>query len=145
MTLHMCTHEDSKLLHNTVEGLPYIHIHMRTTSGCGRLFYLLKYMIRSLTSHFNISMILPLLSARDLDIGPEGFSLRDDISRGMMTRAIWKRQCINLFITYFARTDNMLLPSTRGEVTCYCPSKMLLPRRQITRRKLCLYVIIYYK
>jgi hypothetical protein len=33
---------------------------------------------------------------------------RDDISRGLMTRAIWKRPCINLFITYFARADNML-------------------------------------
>ena len=26
---------------------------------------------------------------------------RDDISRGLMTRAIWKSPCINLFITYF--------------------------------------------
>ena len=29
--------------------------------------------------------ILPLLSARDLDFGPEGFNPRDDISRGLMT------------------------------------------------------------
>jgi hypothetical protein len=36
---------------------------------------------------------------------------RDDISRGLMTRTIWKRSCINLFITYFARVDNMLLAS----------------------------------
>jgi hypothetical protein len=65
---------------------------------------------------------------------------RDDISRGLMTRAIWKRPCINIFITYFARTDNMLLPFTRGHIPCYCPRKMLLPRRrQITRRKLCFY------
>ena len=41
-----------------------------------------------------------------------------------MTRAIWKRPCINLFITYFTRADNMLLPFTRG---------------QITRCKLCFY------
>jgi hypothetical protein len=59
--------------------------------------------------------------------------------RGLMTRAIWKRPCINLFITYFARADNMLLPFTRGQITCYCLRKMLLPRRQITRRKLCFY------
>ena len=26
-----------------------------------------------------------------------------------------------------------------GQITCYCPRKMLLPRRQITRRKLCFY------
>jgi hypothetical protein len=26
-----------------------------------------------------------------------------------------------------------------GQITCYCPRKMLLPRRKITRRKLCLY------
>jgi len=76
--------------------------------------------------------ILPLLSARDLDIGP-------DFSRGLITRAIWKRPCINLFITYFASADNMLLPFTRGQITCYCPRKMLLPQRQITRRKLCFY------
>ena len=66
--------------------------------------------------------ILPLLSAWDLDIDSEGFSPRGDISRGLMTRAIWKRPCINLFVTYFARADNMLLP-----------------RKQITRHKLCFY------
>ena len=43
--------------------------------------------------------ILPLLSARDIDIGP----------------------------------------FTRGQITCYCPRKMLLPREQVTRRKLCFY------
>ena len=26
-----------------------------------------------------------------------------------------------------------------GQITCYCPRKMLLPRRKITRRKLCFY------
>jgi hypothetical protein len=41
---------------------------------------------------------------------------KDDIIRGLMTRAIWKRPCINLFITYFARADNMLLP--RRQITC---------------------------
>ena len=46
--------------------------------------------------------------------------------------------CINLFITYFTWADNMLLPGfTRGQITCYCPRQMLLPRRQVTRRKLC--------
>ena len=33
----------------------------------------------------------------------------------------------------------MSLPFARGQKTCYCPLKMLLPRRQITRRKLCFY------
>jgi hypothetical protein len=60
--------------------------------------------------------ILPLLSAWDLDIGPEDFNPRDDISRGLMTRAIWKRPCINLFIAYLARADNMLLPFPRGQI-----------------------------
>jgi hypothetical protein len=41
-----------------------------------------------------------------------------------------------LFITYFAKADNMLLPFTREQKTYYCPRKMLLPWRQITRRKL---------
>ena len=74
-----------------------------------------------------------------LDIGPEGFSPKDDISRGPMTMATRKRPCTNLFITYFARADDMLLPFTRGQITCYCTRKMLLPRRQITRCKLCFY------
>jgi len=60
--------------------------------------------------------ILLLLSARDLDIDPEGFSPWDDISRGLITTTIWKRSCINLFIAYFARADNMLLPFTRGQI-----------------------------
>ena len=32
---------------------------------------------------------------------PKGFSPRVDIGRGMITVLIWKRACINLFITYF--------------------------------------------
>ena len=31
----------------------------------------------------------------------EGFSPRVDIGRGMITVLIWKKACINLFITYF--------------------------------------------
>ena len=51
---------------------------------------------------------------------------RDDISRGLMTRAIWKNA---MYLSH-------ILP---GQITCYCPRKMLLPRRLITRRKLCFY------
>ena len=32
---------------------------------------------------------------------PEGFRPRFDIGRGMITVLIWKKACINLFITYF--------------------------------------------
>ena len=32
---------------------------------------------------------------------PEGFRPRVDIGRGMITVLIWKKACINLFITYF--------------------------------------------
>ena len=32
---------------------------------------------------------------------PESFSPRVDIGRGMITVLIWKKACINLFITYF--------------------------------------------
>ena len=32
---------------------------------------------------------------------PEGFSQRVDIGRGMITVLMWKKACINLFITYF--------------------------------------------
>jgi hypothetical protein len=62
---------------------------------------------------------LPLISAS-----------RGDISQGLMTRAIWKRPCINLFITYFARANNMLLPFTRGQITCY---KLVLLWAQLTK------------
>ena len=31
------------------------------------------------------------------------------------------------------------IKTTRGQITCYCPRKMLLPRRQIKHRKLCVY------
>ena len=31
------------------------------------------------------------------------------------------------------------IKTTRGQIICYCPRKMLLPRRQITRRKFCFY------
>jgi hypothetical protein len=31
---------------------------------------------------------------------PEGFSPRVDIGRGMITVLVWKKACINLFITY---------------------------------------------
>ena len=58
---------------------------------------------------------------------------------GLITRAIRKRPCINIIITYFARADNMLLPFARMQITCYCPRKMLLPWGKITRRKLCFY------
>jgi hypothetical protein len=37
-----------------------------------------------------------LLSSRETDISP-----RVDIGPGMITVLIWKKACINLFITYF--------------------------------------------
>jgi hypothetical protein len=43
---------------------------------------------------------------------PEGFSPRVDIRRRMITILIWKKACINLFITYF----NIEL---RGLISCY--------------------------
>ena len=57
----------------------------------------------------------------------------------LITRTIRKRPCINIFITYFARADSMLLPFARMQITCYFHRKMLLPWGQITRRKLCFY------
>ena len=32
---------------------------------------------------------------------------------------------------------NRVHKTTRGQITCYCPGKVLLSRRQIKRRKLC--------
>ena len=81
--------------------------------------------------------IFSLLSAQDLDISPEGFSPRDAISPGLMTRAIWKRPCINLFITYFARADNMLLP--QRQITCHS----IISIKYVIISKYLLYYIIY--
>jgi hypothetical protein len=63
---------------------------------------------------------------------PEGFSLRVDIGRGTITVLIWKKSCINLFITYF----NIEL--TRTKLTFLCldfsyflrKSQFLLPKHQ---------------
>ena len=66
---------------------------------------------------------------------PEGFSPRVDIRRGMITILIWKKACINLFITYF----NIELK--RAKLTSHTDTKLmdmrdryrlrfLLPRHQ---------------
>ena len=52
--------------------------------------------------------IKTVIIPRDL-YRPEGFSPRVDIRRGMITILIWKKECINLFITYF----NIELKRTR--------------------------------
>ena len=66
---------------------------------------------------------------------PEGYSPRVDIGRGMITVLIWKKACINQFITYFnielkrtkltSHTDTKLMDmSDRYQM------KVLLPKRQ---------------
>ena len=66
---------------------------------------------------------------------PEGFSKRVDIGKGMITVLIWKKACINLFITYFnielkrakliSHTDTKLMDmSDRYRL------RVLLPKRQ---------------
>ena len=66
---------------------------------------------------------------------PEGYSPRVDIGRGMITVLIWKKACINQFITYFnielkrtkltSHTDTKLMDmSDRYQL------KVLLPKRQ---------------
>ena len=66
---------------------------------------------------------------------PEGFSPRVDIGRGMITVLVWKKACINLFITYFnielkrtnltSHTDTKLMDmSDRYRL------RVLLPKRQ---------------
>ena len=45
---------------------------------------------------------------------PVGFSPRIDIGRGMITVLIWKKACINLFITYF----NIELKRTKLTFLC---------------------------
>jgi hypothetical protein len=66
---------------------------------------------------------------------PDGFSPRVDIGWGMITILIWKKACINLFITYFnielkrtkltSHTDTKLMDmSDRYRL------RVLLPKRQ---------------
>ena len=51
---------------------------------------------RLMHAHFHIRTDIP----RDW-YRPEGYSPRVDIGRGIITVLIWKKACINLFITYF--------------------------------------------
>ena len=66
---------------------------------------------------------------------PEGFSQRVDIGRGMITVLMWKKACINLFITYFnielkrtkltSHTDTKLM-----DMSDQYRLRVLLPKRQ---------------
>ena len=66
---------------------------------------------------------------------PEGVSPRVDISRGMITVLIWKKGCINLFITHFnielkrtkltSHTDTKLM-----DISDRYRLRVLLPKRQ---------------
>ena len=66
---------------------------------------------------------------------PDGFSPRVDIGRGMITVLIWKKACINLFITYFnielkrtkltSHTDTKLM-----DMSDQYRLRVLLPKRQ---------------
>jgi hypothetical protein len=79
---------------------------------------------------FHIKTVIIL---RDRD-RPEGFSPRIDIGREMITVLIWKKACINLFITYFnielkrtkltSHTDTKLMDSDRYRL------RVLLPKQQ---------------
>ena len=81
-----------------------------------------KYVIinRLMQALFHIkTVIIPRYLYR-----PEGFSLRVDIGRGMITVLIWKKSYINLFITYFnielkrieltSHTDTKLMDMSNG-------------------------------
>ena len=50
---------------------------------------------------------------------PESFSKRVDIGRGMITVLIWRKACINLFITYF----NIELK--RAKLTSHTDTKLM--------------------
>ena len=71
---------------------------------------------------------------------PESFSPRVDIGRGMITVLVWKKACINLFITYFnfelkrttltSHTDTKLMDMSDR----YRLRVLLLKRQQIFPR-----------
>ena len=65
--------------------------------------------------------ILPLLSAQDLDIGPRA------LAQGIISvQGWWQGQYEKGHVLIYL---SHILP---GQITCYCPHKMLLPQRQIT-------------
>ena len=77
---------------------------------------------------------------------PEGFSPRVDIGRGMTTVLIWKKACINIFITYFnielkrtkltSHTDTKLMDmSDRYRLRVLLPKHQHFPRRTSTFSK----------
>ena len=62
---------------------------------------------------------------------PEGFSPRVDIGRGMITVLIWKKACINLFITYFnIELKRTKLNSHTDTKLTDISDRYLLPKRQ---------------
>jgi hypothetical protein len=66
---------------------------------------------------------------------PDGFSPRVDIGRGMITVLIWKKACINLFITYFnielKRTNLTSHRDTKlMDMSDRYRLRVLLPKRQ---------------
>jgi hypothetical protein len=64
---------------------------------------------------------------------PEGFSQSIDIGRGMITVLIWKKACINLFITYFnIEIKRTILTSRRINKRKY----QLLANRILLKKKI---------
>jgi hypothetical protein len=52
--------------------------------------------------------------------------------RETMVTAYSKKNMGLFFIHVYRMKTNRSIKTTRGQITCYCPHKMLLPRRQIT-------------
>ena len=66
---------------------------------------------------------------------PESSSSRVDVDRGMITVPIWKKTCINLFITYFnielKRTNLISHTETKlMDMSDRYQLRVLLPKRQ---------------
>ena len=62
---------------------------------------------------------------------PEGFSLMVDIGRGRITVLIWKKACINLFITYFNIELKRTNVTSHTDFSYFLrKSQLLLPKHQ---------------
>ena len=97
----------------------------RGTLWCKQSYILYIYRLMHALFHIR-SVIIPKDRYR-----PEGFSPRVDIGRGMTTVLIWKKACINLFITYFNIELKRTKLTSHTDFSYFLwKSQFLLPKHQ---------------
>ena len=96
---------------------------------------ILRYIFH-IKPHFSIFFYCEVIPKRILIIfAPEEAEIFKDY---FLFQHDFPLDCVDLYVIIPVHGIGSI-KTTRGKITCYCPRKMLLPRRQITRRKLCFY------